>query len=88
MGQEAPELRPLIMAPGLDVGAICYERPIMPAPGRAQGGWMNGARAVTGFGRNGRAERGRFCGGDHSFRQTKRKWWLVATTAGWVWVAS
>ena len=37
-------LRPFIVSPWLDVGASSRERPIMPAPGRAQGGWMNGAR--------------------------------------------
>lgn len=40
----APELRPLIMPPGLDVRARSRERPITPPPRRAQGGLTYGAR--------------------------------------------
>ena len=58
----APELRLLIMSPGLDVGASLRERPIMPAPRRAQGGWMNGARR-TERRRAGPAPPGRVLGG-------------------------
>ncbi len=38
-------LYPLSLPPRLDVRASLRERPIMPAPGRAQGGVTNGARA-------------------------------------------
>ena len=38
----APELRPLIMSPGLDVGANSRERHIMPAPRRVSGGGPGG----------------------------------------------